>query len=292
MVDPRPNDAEWAAISRLEKLRNSRVLVLVAITIDRDILPALYEACRAMGVQDRLDVVLVTRGGVVNDARRIGLLLRSMATHLSFIVPHHCESSGTLLALAGDEIVAGDLAIFSPIDPHLSGETGAAATSSLSWLDVTTFPEMAHEWFGVEPRAAGIALLRLLCGSVSAHALTMFYRISLEMQATAMELLAHPMRHVPLEARRRIVAELMGGRRSHDYAFTGSELAQLGVAVVRDPLAADAAWVFAKRANERMGGANRVDGEWCDVLVATRGEVRTRLRSAGGAGARWHRSVP
>jgi len=288
----RPNDAEWAAIRQIEQLRGSRVLVLVATTIDRDLLPALYETCRAMGRQDTLDVVLLTRGGVVNDARRVGLLLRSLAARLTFIVPHHCESSGTLLALAADEIIAGDLAIFSPIDPHLIGESGGAAGSSLSWLDVTTFPAMAREWFGVEPRAAGMALLELLCGSVSAQALTMFYRISKEMQATALEMAAHPMRHVALEARQGIVAELMGGQRSHDYAFTGSELAQLGLAVVRDPSVEDAAWVFAKMASERMGGANRVDGEWCDVLVATRDEARTRVRSAGGAGACWQRSVP
>lgn len=288
----RPTDAEWAAIRRIEQLRKSRVLVLATTTIDRDILPALYDTCRDIGRQEMLDVVLVARGGVVNDARRVGLLLRSVADRLAFVVAHHCESSATLLALAGDEIVAGDLAMFSPIDPHLSGESGGAAGSSVSWLDVAKFPEMAHEWFGVDPRAAGSALLELLCGSVSAHALTMFHRISKEMQATALEMLAHPLRHVPLEARERIVAELMGGQRSHNYAFTGSELAQLGLAVVRDRSVEDAAWVLAKMASERMGGANRIDGEWCDVLVATRDGARSRLRSAGGGCARWQRSDP
>ncbi|HEY6942125.1 SDH family Clp fold serine proteinase, partial [Dokdonella sp.] len=243
--------ASWSAIERIERLRGNPVLVLFATTIDRDILPDLHEACMSIGRTDRLDVVLITRGGVVNDARRVALMLRSVAGHLAFIVPHHCESSGTLLALAADEIVAGDLAIFSPIDPHLDGAVGGEA-SSLSWLDVTSFSEMADAWFSIDRRQAGVELLRLLCASVSAHALTMFYRASKEMHDTALELMAHPLRRASSTQRERIVSELMGGYRSHNYAITAQQLAGLGLNVARDTHVEEAAWALAMCLREHL----------------------------------------
>jgi ClpP class serine protease len=143
-------------IQKIEKLRNSQVIVLAASNLELEILPSLYQQLLNMGKVDRLDVVLHGRGGVVNAARRIALLLRKFTNHLCFIVPYYCESSATILTLAADEIIAGELAVFTPIDPHLQGEGHSehATPSALSCLDIKMFGEMSKSWFGVDAKEA------------------------------------------------------------------------------------------------------------------------------------------
>ncbi len=75
----------------IESLRDSKVLVLSASNLELEILPQLYDQLLTMGKVKRLDVVLQSRGGIVNAARRIALLLRQFTEHLCFIVPYYCE---------------------------------------------------------------------------------------------------------------------------------------------------------------------------------------------------------
>ena len=188
----------------LELARDSRAIVLAASHLDMELLPALYELCQGIGRVPRLDVVLHGRGGIVNAARRIALVLRQHARHLSFIVPFHCESAATLLALGADEIIAGDLALFSPIDPQLDGAEGGA----LSSLDIKRFGDMARQWFGVDASEARQQSLALLCGSIFPPSLTAFYRTTLELAQIGEELLAWQLPDATQEARRAIVEQL------------------------------------------------------------------------------------
>lgn len=275
-------------IGMLEDMRESKVLVLAASHLDFELLPALYEHCRALGAVERLDVVLHGRGGLVNAARRIALLLRGQAEHLSFIVPFHCQSAATLMTLCADEIVAGDLALFSPIDPLLGGADG----TTFSGLDIKLFGDMAASWFGLEKEQARTESLALLCNSIFPPSLTAFYRTNLEIEQIAHELLAarrQPATGGGEAGLAQLVQQLMSGYHSHNYAITGPELAALGLPVRRDPLAEKFGWAISTLLQEQIGGAQRPseDAPWFDALLASRAGVQLRRRHASALAPAW-----
>jgi hypothetical protein len=274
-----------ARIVELERVRNSRVLVLAASHLDIEMLPTLYECCRELGHPDRLDVVLHGRGGLVNAARRIALLLRGCTERLAFIVPFHCQSAATLLTLCADEIIAGDLALFSPIDPQLNGADG----TSFSGLDIKQFGDMATQWFGLAPEAAQEAALGLLSNAVFPPSLTAFWRTTQELAQVADELLCCRGRNQDRDARARIVAQLMTGYHSHNYAITGPELAALGLPVRADDLPAQLAWDISTFVQATVGGAQRdaPDAPWTDALLAAGGQLMLRTRRGGGLAPTW-----
>ncbi|NHZ38690.1 SDH family Clp fold serine proteinase [Massilia aquatica] len=277
-------------IKEIEALRNSRVLVLAASNLDMEILPALYEQCRGIGRVARLDVVLQCRGGIVNAARRIALLLRQFSEHLAFIVPYHCESSATILALAADEIIAGDLAMFSPIDPHLHGGSGDdSAASSFSCQDIKMFGAMSEEWFGVSSDEARLQSLGLLCSSIFPPTLTAFYRSTQEVMRIGEELLRFHMPDKPEAFRQDVVKELMFGYYSHNYALTREELAKLGLNIRREAQVEDCAWRMSRVLQTIVGGGLRESAEapWNDVLLATRDGGMLREQHSGAFLPRW-----
>lgn len=269
----------------LELARDSRAIVLAASHLDMELLPALYEVCQGIGRVPRLDVVLHGRGGIVNAARRIALVLRQHARHLSFIVPFHCESAATLLALGADEIIAGDLALFSPIDPQLDGAEGGA----LSSLDIKRFGDMARQWFGVDASEARQQSLALLCGSIFPPSLTAFYRTTLELAQIGEELLAWQLPDATQEARRAIVEQLVNGYHSHNYALTREELAGLGLTMARDAQAERLGWLISTQLQASIGGALRSapDQPWNDALLASRDGVQLRCQRPGGFAPLW-----
>jgi len=272
-------------IRTLEARRESTVLVLAASHLDFELLPALYEHCRLLGQAERLDVVLQGRGGVVNAARRIALLLRGHARHLSFIVPFHCQSSATLLTLCADEIVAGELALFSPIDPQLGGADG----STFSGLDIKQFGDMAASWFGLPLEQARSESLGLLCNSIFPPSLTAFYRSNLEIEQIGKELLASRGAGGGGSQDEHIVRQLMSAYHSHNYALTGNELAALGLPVRRDATVEDLAWTISTVLQDTVGGAQRAseDAPWIDALLATRHGVQLRRRHADALAPVW-----
>lgn len=282
-------------IAAIEALRDSRVLVMAASTLEIELLPALYEQCRAIGHTRRLDVVLQSRGGVVNGARRLALLLRQFTHHLGFIVPHYCESSATLMVLAADEIIAGDLAIFSPIDPQLHGGTGAdGGDSMVSCLDIRRFGDMGRDWFGAESAQAQEQALSLLCGSIFPPALTAFYRSAQEVEQIAGELLRHQLPGHDDARRKAAVQQLMYGYHSHNYAITGGELERMGLNVRRNEAVEEHAWRISQALHGVVGrgACETPDEPWNDALLATRDGVRVRSKRSGGFVSPWRAFGP
>ncbi|MYM91157.1 hypothetical protein GTP91_28780 [Rugamonas sp. FT82W] len=273
-------------IRELETVRDSRVLVLAASQLEMELLPALYEQCRDLAPARRLDVVLHGRGGVVQAARRIALLLRAQAEQLCFIVPYHCESAATLLTLCGDDIIAGPLALFSPIDPLLNGADGTA----FSALDIQCLGDMAQQWFGVPADEARQQALALLGGSVFPASLGAFYRSTLEQKQIGEQLLAF---HLPGEdaaVRSRLIGQLMTGYHSHNYAITREEMAALGLRVRGDAAVERPAWEISRLLQGHVGGGQRAseDAPWCDALFATRYGASERRRHPGGLAPSWN----
>ncbi|WP_037459573.1 SDH family Clp fold serine proteinase [Shewanella sp. HN-41] len=267
-------------IKRLESQRDSKVLVLAASQLDIELLPALYNSLQQLGHVRRLDVVLYGRGGIVNAVRRIALLLREFCDTLCFIVPHHCESAATLLCLSGHEIIAGPLAIFSPIDPAL--QAGASnheeVPSSLSSQDVRLFSQMMRDWFKLDDDEVKAQSASHLCNSIFPTTLTSFYRSTLELQQIGEQLLAFQLPEQEQGIRSKLVEQLQYGYHSHTYAITREELAQLGLKMKQAPLVDATAWKIAEQIRAKLGpgACESLDAGWCDAIIATANETRGR----------------
>jgi len=276
-------------LKKIEELRHSRVLILAASNIDFELLPGLYSQLTRMGKVETLDVIIQCRGGVVNAARRIALLLRKFTKRLNFIVPYHCESAGTILALSADEILAGDLAIFSPIDPHLHGSVGDGGTSALSCLDIKQFGAMCQDWFGVDAAEANAEQVSVLCNSIFPPTLTAFYRTSIETQKIAEELLAYQLPEASSNHRAKIVNHLMYNYHSHHYAITAEQLQQLGLNCVRNNEVEDLAWEISSEIQAAVGGGVRESLEdcWADALLLSRESGQVRYNPGNGLMPQW-----
>jgi hypothetical protein len=280
-----------AAICELEAKGQGRVIVFGATNLDIDLLPPLYETLRGIGRADRLDVVVFCRGGSVNAARRIALLLHEFTDRLRFIVPHYCESAATLMVLAAREIVAGPLAVFSPTDPHLTSAEGGrdGSPSALSSQDIRLFRQMSQDWFGMDQQQAQERALSLLCESIFPTTLTSLYRCTREVQSISNELLALHLPDSATAQRAKIADTLLFDFHSHTYALTRDDLARIGLPVARDTDIEAAAWEIACHVRARIGAGSRqsLEGDWYDALLATRDSGMRRRRSHDAIASVW-----
>jgi hypothetical protein len=69
---------------------------------------------------DRLDLILETPGGLGDVAEDIVKLLRHRFSELNIIVPGSAKSAGTIIAMAGDEILMEQVSSLGPIDAQIS----------------------------------------------------------------------------------------------------------------------------------------------------------------------------
>ena len=278
-------------IEELEARRGSTVLVFAASHLELELLPELYDTLHGLGRPARLDVVFYCKGGVVNAARRIALLLHEFTDHLAFIVPHRCESSGTITSLAAREIIAGPVAVFSPIDPQLQATPSpeGAGPHAISSEDVRLFGQMATDWFGLKPGEAKRQAMSVLCQNIFPTTLTSFYRSILEAQDICAELLALHMARVPKARRARIADQLLFGQHSHTYALTRDDMEALGLPIRRDTPTEELAWEIARSLRGVLGGGVRrsLEDGWFDAVFATRAGARRRRRGQGGLEPVW-----
>ena len=273
-------------MAEIERRRDSALLVFAATHLDLELLPALYDTLKELGRVERLDVLFHCRGGNVTAARRIALMFHDFGERVSFIVPDRCESSGTIAALAAHEIVAGPVAIFSPVDPHLQPDAAAdgGGPSAISAEDIRLFGRMAQTWFGLDEAEAGRQAVSLLCESIFPTTLTGLYRAALEVREICEELLSLHMAAADEQARSHIVERLLFGCHSHAAALTGADLAAMGLPVRRDPAVEDLAWEIAGGLRASLGGGVRSSPQedWRDAWLITRHRATCRRRSPGG----------
>src|SRR5712664_114041 len=131
--------ARRALIARIERQRNSRVILLVHRQETMSILgfPVFRyidvndseEVLRAIHLTDPavpLDIVLHTPGGLVVASMQIARAIHKHQGRVTAFVPHYAMSGGTLIALAANEIVMSPEAVLGPVDPQL-GQYPAAS---------------------------------------------------------------------------------------------------------------------------------------------------------------------
>ncbi len=72
-----------------------------------------------LGTVDDLNVLIHTNGGHPNTAYLLIQQIRKFAKNVTFLIPHHAYSGGTLMALGSNQIIMGPYASLGPIDLQL-----------------------------------------------------------------------------------------------------------------------------------------------------------------------------
>ena len=132
------------ALAALQSARGSRVIAMIHRQetvgllgvplyrfIDIDDSEAVLRAIRTTPDETPIDLVLHTPGGLVLAAEQIAYALRDHPANVTVLVPHYAMSGGTLIALAGDEILMDAAAVLGPVDPQL-GDVPAASLVRLT----------------------------------------------------------------------------------------------------------------------------------------------------------------
>lgn len=99
-------------ISELEKTRNSKVILYVTgdrpgweTQISSDAFDSFVDHLDAIGVVDKISLVLYTRGGNTLAGWSLVNLVKQFCSELEIVIPHKCHSTGTLIALGAHKLV-------------------------------------------------------------------------------------------------------------------------------------------------------------------------------------------
>ncbi len=196
-------------IVQFEKVRRSRVVCY--FLADRETFPPgwpgfstqltgeahlfLIDHLRAIGKVPQLDVFLYTRGGATDSVWPLVSILREYAERLTIFVPFRAHSAGTLICLGADEIIMGEAAELSPIDPTTGNQfnprdpLNPAMTFGISVEDVAAYFQLTKERGGIRDQVGRVEVLKALIQRVEPLALGNVQRVYMLIRRLATELL-------------------------------------------------------------------------------------------------------
>lgn len=143
-------NARLHLLRKLETERGSRAIALIhrqesmsflgiplVRYIDIDDSEDVLRAIRMTPDDMPLDIILHTPGGLVIAAEQIAMALCRHPAKVTVFVPHYALSGGTLIALAGDEIVMDEDAVLGPLDPQLGQYPAASVLRAVQKKNVS-----------------------------------------------------------------------------------------------------------------------------------------------------------
>ena len=244
-----------ALLTKLATERSSAVLayvtasrVLVSAQIASDVIRLFRELLDPVGHVEKIDLLLITRGGHILTPLRLMSLLREFAGKVNVLVPYMAHSAGTLIALGADEIVMGAMGELGPVDPSVANSfnpilqpediQGTAHQKPrpripISVEDVTSYLNFAKSHAQLD--AAGMAqAYSALTSQVHPLALGNILRHhSLIRHLAKTLLLMHMNPETDKEKIESIVKKLTEELYSHEYTITRDEATRLGLKVAK-----------------------------------------------------------
>lgn len=91
--------------------------------------------------QDNLCVVIETTGGYIETVERMVMVMRRHYKHVTFVIPNHAYSAGTVLVLSGDKIYMDYYSVLGPIDPQVPNDNNDSFLPGAGYL--SKFQELA-----------------------------------------------------------------------------------------------------------------------------------------------------
>jgi len=205
------------AIRGIERRRKSRVITMIHRQERRSLFgvnmsnmigledaQSIISAIKATPRDTPIDLVLHTPGGLVLAAMQIARAVEAHPAKVTIFVPIYAMSGGTLIALAGDEIVMGEFSMLGPIDPQIAGISAASILAARDAKPVEHVSDLA-----------------LVLADVSEKATAQVKRGAVEIMTP----------RIAQDKAASIADTLASGTWTHDYALTPAEATDLGLAV-------------------------------------------------------------
>ncbi|MEL6322633.1 MAG: ATP-dependent Clp protease proteolytic subunit [Pseudomonadota bacterium] len=204
-------------ISQIERERGSRVIVLIHRQETMGFLgfPLMKyidmqdseQVLRAIHMTDDdipLDIIVHTPGGLVLASVQIARAIRAHPSKVTVFVPHMAMSGGTLIALAGDEVIMCEHSVLGPIDPQINQKP---AVSIIKAVDDKPISEVDDE--------------TLIQADVARKAIA-------QLRETVGKILPQTM---PGDAREKLIGQLVDGKWTHDYPILAEDAAGMGIPI-------------------------------------------------------------
>jgi hypothetical protein len=234
-------------LERIEKARKSRALLYVTgdrlsqeTIIHSDVFDLFVEHLDAIGVTERITLILYTRGGDGMAAWSLFNLVRMFCDELEVLVPMKAHSAGTMMAIGADRIIMTKQATLSPIDPSINHPLAPQVVGAppgtrtpVSVEAIKGYLDLAGDTIGRAPeqqREMGPVLLDL-ARQVHPIVLGDTYRRRQQTQTLAEKLLAPQVKSA--ENRKKIISFLSSDSGSHDYTLNRREAEALGLPVTK-----------------------------------------------------------
>ena len=233
-----------ALLEKVEKQRKSRAFLYVTgdrpnqeTIIHSEVLDHFVEHLDAMGVTDRITLILHTRGGDGMAAWGLLNLFRMFCDELEVIVPFKAHSAGTMMAIGADRIFMTKQATLSPIDPSINHPLApqvigapVGTRTPVSVEAIGGYLDLARATVGSDPTAMGQVMVDL---ARQVHPLVLgdAFRRRQQTQSLAEKLLEPQVKSA--ENRKKIISFLSSDSGSHDYTLNRREASTLGLKVMK-----------------------------------------------------------
>jgi ClpP class serine protease len=266
-----PRQRRHELIRSIEAARNSRVLTYVcsdrpglAAQLGEDAIRPMYDVVRRLGVGERLDLFLYSRGGPVEVPWRIVSMLREHCKRLGVLIPFRAHSAATLIAIGCDEIVMGPKAELGPIDPALQRremhEGSVARDEEVRAEDVMSYVAFLKDQAGVSSESVLAEQMRTLSERLSPWTLGKIYRMYSQIRQVAAKVLNARVDPLSPQDLHRIVDALVERVYSHDFAITRNEARALGLPLqAADPGLESAMWSLFEEYEQMLDMRRPVD---------------------------------
>ncbi|MBW6410718.1 SDH family Clp fold serine proteinase [Clostridium weizhouense] len=222
-------------IKEISEIRNSKVICYicgdrknVSIRIAPDIIPIFYNQLKNIDKNDKIDLILYTKGGDVLTALRLVELIYEFTDNFSVIVPYKAYSSGTLICLGASEIVMGKMSELSPVDPNIITPFNTKDNDLQNQLpinveDVYSFISLAKDIVGIKTDESLMNMFMKLTQYVHPLAAGSVYRTHALIRSIAKKLLLIHMDYKDEYKINEIVNILTERLPSHNYMITRKE---------------------------------------------------------------------
>lgn len=238
-----------AALKELETVCNSPVITYVtgdrhpaiSFQISDDAIRVLHRHLEAFGHQNRINLFLYTRGGMLVAPPRIVHLFREYADTFYTLVPYRAHSAGTSICLGADGIVMGKMGELSPVDPSTANPFNPQAVQGdprnpmtkvpISVEDVTAYLSLAEK-AGLISEAQRIEVFRALTNKVEPIALGNVHRVYNIIRSLTPELLAFQLKGVEEKTKIPEITKALTETYTHDYLISRDIAKRIGLKVI------------------------------------------------------------
>lgn len=230
-------------IERLERVRNSKVLVYVTgdrrlisstpiqfslnAQLHSDVLPIFEKLLSEISETEKITLGIYTNGGAIELPWPLVSMIREYCKEFEVIVIKKALSAGTLVAVGADKIVMPKGSFLSPIDPARIQVKNNARTE-LQIEDIVGFIDFAKEKVGVNDQTTLGAIIQELAKEISPTVIGSINRTHSLIRRLAAKLLDLHANKMPEHQIKELVEHLTQKLFSHKHLISRREAAEIG----------------------------------------------------------------